>query len=197
MTPSAPTPDPWYVVHTRTLKEASTALVLREHLDLEVYFPQVCRQSWVGLHCTPLFPGYLFVRVNLNRVTPSRINSCPGVLRLLESDNEPQAVPANVISSIHAGVERLNAQGGWPLPGFQPGARVRVKEGPFDGLDAIFIGPATPRQRVIILLEFLGGMRRVQLDVSAVESCAITRPLQHKRSTRGRGRTIRVRTFPQ
>jgi len=197
MTPPAPPPDPWYVVHTRTLKEAPTAQVLREHLGLEVYAPEVFRRTPAGLHPTPLFPGYLFVCVNLNRVAPSSINSCPGVLRLLAVDNQPQVVPVKVITTIRMGVERLNTQGGWPLPTFQPGATVRVKEGPFAGLDAIFIGPATPQQRVSIFLEFLGGMNKVQLDAAALESCAVTRPPLHKRGTRGQGRIIHACTLPQ
>lgn len=116
MTPPAPIPDLWYVVHTRTLKEAPTARVLREYLGLEVYAPEVCRRTSAGLHWGPLFPGYLFVQVNLNRVTPSRINSCPGVLRLLAVDNQPQVVPVNVITTIRAGVAQLNAQQGSPRP---------------------------------------------------------------------------------
>src|SRR5690242_16349859 len=175
--------DPWYVVHTRTLKEVLAATVLREHLGLVVYLPEVRQRTSGRLHVTPLFPGYLFVQANLKQVTPSRINNCPGVLRLLAVDNQPQTVPAKVITTVRAGVERLNARGGLSPYNLQPGAPVRVKDGPFAGLNAIFVGLSTPQQRVCIFLEFLGGLHKVQLDAAAIESCAVTRPPLHKRGT--------------
>jgi transcriptional antiterminator RfaH len=197
MNPLPPNPDPWYAVHTKALKEIPTATVLRAHLGLEVYVPEVRRRTSAGLRQTPLFPGYLFVQVNLNRVKPSSINSCPGVLRLLTVDNQPQAVPPEVIATIRKGTDRLNALGGWPLCDLQPGAPVRIKDGPFAGLEAIFIGPSTPQERVRIFLDFLGGFREVQLDASAIEPHRINHPHAHKRGTRGQGRIIHHPSVPR
>ena len=51
---------------------------------------------------------------------------------------------------------------------FQPGDRVRVRQGPFEGQLALFVG-MKPRQRIEILLSLLGGHQRVELASEDVE----------------------------
>ena len=53
-------------------------------------------------------------------------------------------------------------------PTFQPGDRVRVRQGPFAGHLALFVGMRPP-QRVEILLALLGGHQRVELASEDVE----------------------------
>ena len=53
-------------------------------------------------------------------------------------------------------------------PALQPGDRVRITSGPFSGHLALYQG-MTPRERVAVLLQLLGGQQRTELAASAIE----------------------------
>jgi transcriptional antiterminator RfaH len=183
---------PWYAVHCQRLKEWRAAAALETLLGLAVYVPEVRRRFRGQIRHAPFFPGYLFVRANFDIIALSKINATPGVLRLVAFDNRPQAIPDVVIDHISAQVSDLNAHGGMLAHDFHPGDTVRLKVGPFRGLEAEFLGPMKPSERVQVLIEFLGSLREADVHVDDLEpvSTALSRPQQARRS-RGRGRPIR------
>jgi hypothetical protein len=87
-------------------------------------------------------------------------------------------------------VGELNAGGYLAAHDFRPGDTLRLKRGPFQGLEAVFVGPAAPRERVRVLIEFLGGLRTMEVEAAQLErgATAASRP---PRRTRGKGRAIR------
>ena len=183
---------PWYAVHCQRLKEWRAAAALETLLGLPVYLPEVRRRYRGQTQHAPLFPSYLFVRANFQIVALSKINATPGVLRVIAFDNRPLAIPAAVIDQIHADVSELNARGGLAAHPFQVGDTVRIKAGPFRGLEAVFQGPMTPSERVRVLIEFLGGLREAEVGVDALERTAtVAVPPRQARGTRGKGRAIR------
>jgi len=64
-------------------------------------------------------------------------------------------------------------------------------DGPFQGLETVFAGPTTPSKRVQVLLNFLGRLTKVEVEVSALEKRAESVRLKRIRYTRGKGRKIR------
>jgi hypothetical protein len=56
-------------------------------------------------------------------------------------------------------------------------------------LEAVFLGPMTPSQRVRVLLDFLGTQREAEVALDSIERVAP--PPQRGRRTRGKGRQIR------
>jgi len=194
----------WYVVHCQSRKEWQTASALRALSGVDSYLPEVRRRYQGEVQIAPLFPRYLFIRANLEEVPPSRINRVSGVCRLLTSgDGFPQPVPERVIADLMEREEQINAQGGLLDHGFQPGDTVRMKKGPFSGLEAVFEGPMEPNQRVHILLEFMGRINRIDVDVDMLErSVNAPEPApeilpkvapRRERRTRGKGRKINRR----
>jgi len=73
----------------------------------------------------PFFPGYLFVRTNLQHVSLSRINATPGVIRLVAFDDDPQPVPSDVIEMLY---ERLAHFDQARVQPFEAGDIVRVNK---------------------------------------------------------------------
>lgn len=181
----------WYAVHCKPLKEWQAAAALEASLAVQAYVPEVKRRFRGKTQWAPLFPRYLFVEANLQEVPLSRINSVPNVLRLVTFGEAPQPVPAAIIDGIRQQVEALSTTGGLPVHGFQPGQAVRLKEGPLQGLEAIFVGPMTPSERVRVLLEFLGHLREVEVGVDALERTNPEPAAKQERRTRGRGRRIK------
>ncbi len=186
---------PWYAVHCQHAKEAQAVAAIETFLDLHVYLPQVQQRVRGKSQATPFFPGYLFVRADFQIVAPSKLNSMPGVVRLLTFDDQPRSIAAAVIEHIRTQVSDINAHGGFAAPQFQPGDTVRLKVGPFRGLEAAFIGPMKPNERARVLIDFLGSLREADVGVDDLERVrSAPLPERQERRSRGKGRPISRRT---
>jgi transcriptional antiterminator RfaH len=113
----------------------------------------------------PLFPGYLFVWV-VRGWWDARWAA--GVRRLVMDGEQPARVPDAVISEI-----RSRERGGYvelpKLHGLKPGMRVRVVSGPLSEQIGM-LAALRPHERVLILLQLLGGQQRVELARNAIEA---------------------------
>ena len=159
--------DPWYLIHCKARKEQYAASMLEKSLDLTVYLPEWKNTIRRKVQILPLFPGYLFVQADLEKVPLSQVNTTPGVLRLVDFGGGPQPVPHHVIEGI-AG--RLNQIDQIYRPSFQPKDIVRFKNNaPLKDLEMIFVGPMTSSQRVTVLLNFLGRLKEVHVDIASLE----------------------------
>jgi transcriptional antiterminator RfaH len=180
----------WYVIQCQPFGERIAAAVLERHLGLLIYLPELRRLKHGQVQQILLFPRYLFAHINLYRVTVSQINTVPGVLRLVVFGDFPAQVPHEVIESLRERVDVLNINGGLPQYSFKPGDLVHIKDGPLQGLDAVFVESMRSNERVQVLLSFLGHLSRVELDVEVLEPTDSPQRLSHKRGTRGKGRKI-------
>jgi len=112
----------------------------------------------------PLFPGYLFVWV-VRGWWDARWS--PGVVRLIMDGLTPAVVRDDIIAEI-----RSRERGGFvelpKLRGLKPGMRVRVVSGPLSELIGM-LAALRPHERVLVLLQLLGGQQRVELAKNAIE----------------------------
>ncbi len=180
----------WYVIHTKPQQEALAASMLEERLSITIFLPEVRQRRQGHLRQAPLFPGYLFAGIDLDHSEVSSVNNTPGVVRLVAFGGQPKPVPTHVIDALRARLAELDAQGGLPQHPFHTGDRVRLKEGPLAGLEAIFIGPMRPAERVRVLLEFLGQEQETLVAVEDLEAAGSTAMPKRPRRTRGKGRSI-------
>jgi transcriptional antiterminator RfaH len=176
-------------VYCAPLGERWAAAALEERLGLAIYLPEIRRRSRGKIGPALLFPRYLFVRANLQKVAPRDINTMPGVIRLVTFGDVPMPIPETVIDALRERVDTLNTTGGLEHR-FQSGETVRLKEGPLLGLEAIFVGPLHPSDRVRVLIDFLGCLREVEVAVDTLERTPTIVPTKRERRTRGRGRPI-------
>lgn len=179
----------WYVVHTKARQELLAASLLEQHQAVTVLLAQVRQRTRGQMRSAPLFPGYLFVEMDLEQIEASTVNNTPGVIRLVAFGGVPKPVPGRVIEALRARLAELEAQGGLPQHTFKEGDRVRLKEGPLAGLEAVFVGPMRPAERVRVLLEFLGQEQEALVPVADLEPAG--GPVKRPRRTRGQGRPIR------
>jgi transcriptional antiterminator RfaH len=118
----------------------------------------------------PYFPGYLFVRADIEAVGLSVFQWMPHSSGLVAFGGEPATVPDNLIVAVRKRVEEIAASGGEVFDGLKQGDLVTINYGPFEGYEAIFDTRLPGSERVRVLLQLLVNQRRipVELDVSHI-----------------------------
>mgnify|MGYP006289734755 CR=1 FL=1 len=161
--------ESWYVVQTKPRQEFTAA----EHLDrqsLAVYLPTLRGSRRRGTRWAastePLFPGYLFVRIDPTVTNVAPIRSTRGVIRLVTFGNELRPVPESLIDDLRLAQPDTQHPID-PISLLHSGDRVRLIAGPLAGLTAIFEA-RTGMERVAVLLDLLGRKSRVLAPVEHV-----------------------------
>ncbi len=136
----------------------------------QVFLPmlrgRMSHRSRDGWGASPLFPCYLFAKFDLHE-RYFDVRYLPGVLDLVSAGAEPIPVPSLVIDEIKCrgvdGIIEIKEDA------LKKDDQVRVVEGPFRGLEAIFERYVSSAERVAILLSTVGvGGFRVVLPSAAV-----------------------------
>jgi transcription elongation factor/antiterminator RfaH len=157
----------WYVLHSKPHKEK----LLAEQLELrkiETFAPRI-RVQVVNPRAQPMrpyFPGYLFVRADLEELGMSTLQYVPGSSGLIAFGGQPAFIPDGLIHAIRSRVEEINAAGGELFDLLTPGETVLVHSGPFAGYEAIFDARLPGKERVRVLLKMLRD-RKMPIELPA------------------------------
>lgn len=182
--------DPWYVIYCKSGKEFFTANILRNHLGLTVYLPEIEHKQYKQRQSIPFFSSYFFLQANLHEIAVSRINTSPGVLKLLDFGSGPLSVPQTVIEMLQEELSQPGASSrNISHQQLLPGDAVRITGGPLEGLNAVFIESLTSGERARVLLHFLGRLNKTQVESNTLEKLS-SRPEKRERQTRGKRRSI-------
>ncbi len=159
----------WYVLHTRSRHESVVCDGLVKK-SLEAFLPKIkvrsTRRDRKAMIHIPLFPGYLFIRTDLHPHSHIEIVKTAGVVRLIGSRQGPVPVPDETIESLKIMVaSELPIGTGSRL---QPGARVMVVQGPFEGVAGTFVR-YRGQGRVIVNIEALGQYAGVDVSEDDIE----------------------------
>jgi transcriptional antiterminator RfaH len=162
----------WYVVRSKPRREdyARDQLVRR---GVETFLPRIVEPSGraagepvVG----PLFPGYLFARLDLS-CQYTRVIWAPGVHSLVSFGDLPCAVDPEVVQFLR---ERCGSEGViLALPRFEDGDVVRVRSGPLAGLVGVVQGRVSGRCRVRVLMEILRRRTQVSVPIEMLEHATL------------------------
>jgi transcriptional antiterminator RfaH len=102
----------------------------------------------------PLFPGYIFVALNVTRGLWRSVNSTYGITRLVSFGKDPAPVPLDLVSQI---MQRCDADGKVLSPKLlKPGDQVALNTGPFANFVAE-VEKISADRRVWVLMEIMGG----------------------------------------
>ena len=156
----------WYLIHAKNRQE-DTAERNLQHLGVETFCPRfkqikANRSKAQAEGKIPLFPGYLFVRVDMSTEF-RKVTYAHGVLRVVKFGSAPALVAEEIIHSIRAreddGLVVLS-----PSSSLKPGQNVLIDKGPFQGFEAIFEQELNGINRVALLLKTLAYQGRVVID---------------------------------
>ena len=156
----------WYVVYTQH-QAGRRALNHLGRQGYETYFPSyrktrrhARREAEVE---APLFPRYLFVRMELSSRKGQAINHTRSVNRLIGLNGEPTPLPEGAVEEIQAQQEDTGMIE-MASPEFDKGRPYRIGNGPFEDLTGIF-EERIDKNRVVLLLNLLG--RQIRIDAPA------------------------------
>ena len=160
----------WYVVHTHANAEAKSLHHLRRQ-GFEAYLPRYLKRrrharrvDWVP---RPLFPRYLFVRLDADRHPWRPIRSTVGVSHVICNGDEPAAVPDGIVEALMAREDGHGMVARDARNPFRKNDPVRVVGGPLADRVGLF-DCASDEERVYILLDLLGRQVRVRVPVDAL-----------------------------
>lgn len=160
----------WYLVYAKPRQE-KVAQVNLERQGYRTYLPMVSqprrRNGRRIAVIAPMFPRYLFIRLDRRSDDWGPIRSSRGVVSLVRFGQAAAKVPDRLIAALHA---REDARGVQVLPPeeYRPGSRVRITDGSFSGYQAIFLAKSG-RDRVVLLLDVLGKHTRATVSADVIE----------------------------
>ncbi len=152
----------WYALYTRANQERHVADRLDQR-GIQFYLPlyktirrRTDRRVTLSL---PLFPGYLFVHIPLAQRL--RVLEVENVVRLVGTQTHPSVLPDQEIDLLRRGLSgQVYAE---PSRYLTTGCRVRVVNGPFEGVEGILLGRKRS-SRVVISIEAI--MRSFAVEVN-------------------------------
>lgn len=181
----------WYVVRTEARAEQLAATQLRSD-EFEVFSPRVnAVHGQVGPRDTPLFPGYLFLRLDPEEEAWPRFKSSHRVLGLVRFGGELPWLPDGLIEELARRLEEMN-QGHGLWRRFRTGDQVRIVSGGIDSLAEVLEEAKSPQAHAKVLFEFMGRIIRAKVPWKDLRPAEDQAWGNHRapRRTRGRGRWI-------
>lgn len=160
--------DQWYLLYCKR----GGQLKAKGHLEnqgVQCFYPQVEVEKIVrGIKkqvSEPLFPSYMFITFDLNKVQLTSIRSTRGVVDFVRIGAEPAKVSKDLIEELRSfeANQQINTE---QAP--QAGDTVQVKSGQFAGVEAIF-QESDGEKRSFLLVTLINQSVRISLDNKDIE----------------------------
>jgi transcription termination/antitermination protein NusG len=164
--------DPWFALRVKPNHEKPVAAALRGK-GLEEFLPLLrTRRQWsdrVKVIDLPLFPGYLFCRLNLEDRMP--LLTTPGFLYIVGIGRNPEPVDESEILAIQS-VLRTGVPV-TPWPSLVVGQKVELKNGPLRGLQGV-LSKIANQHRIYVSVTLLKRSISVEVDPQWVQPLSST-----------------------
>ena len=159
----------WYVVRAQPKRERIAARSLRETMGVEVVCPLVkfhkaTRRGKVWWS-EAMFPGYLFVKFN-RKQHERGVRYAQGVLTIVKFGESMPVVPSMFIESL---IEVLSEQEEIIIAHeVEIGDQFELVEGPLRGQIGDVVEVLPGKERVRLLVDFIGGERELEVDLMSL-----------------------------
>lgn len=159
----------WFCLHSQPKHEHIAAAHLRQASVIEVFLPrirfkQITRRgaAWTT---EALFPGYLFARFEW-QTTLRRVQHARGVRGVVHFGDRWPTIPEETIRDLRQNIG--DAELHTIENTFVPGDSVQVADGALRGLRAVIARVMPGRERVALLMEFLGRQTIIELPAHSL-----------------------------
>jgi transcription antitermination factor NusG len=173
----------WFALRVKSRCEKAVA-TMAQNKGFEEFLPVYqARHRWsdrVKAVELPLFPGYLFCRLDPQRRLP--LLTIPGVLNLVGIGKIPVPIEDVEIAALQTAARSGLLTEPWPF--LEIGQRVRLDEGPLAGLEGILVGTSKP-ERIVVSVTLLKRSVAVSIErhwATPLGGSGRTLPIQMKPS---------------
>jgi len=168
--------DPlWFCLKTQPKHEHLAATGLRRHHDMKCFSPRIrfrkpTRRGAVWF-VEAMFPGYIFAEFVFSK-QHRQVEYSSGIQGVVRFGDQVATVDPVLLANLQekAGSEELVTFN----PEIEVGQSVQIAEGPFQGVEALVTHLMPARERIRVLLEFLG--RSVEMEVATPKVLPVTAP---------------------
>ena len=163
----------WYVLRTKTGHEDKVRSRLENKTQcLSVLLPKtevmVTRNGRKKKLLKPIFPGYIFVELELNDNFWYELKNTPGVINFISCGNDPIPVHENEIKYIMTLVDN----GKTPIleTSFEVGDSARIVSGPFMGASGVISEIDIKKKRIKVAIDILGKQVAIDLNYDDIKT---------------------------
>jgi transcriptional antiterminator RfaH len=167
--PAATGATDWFCLWSQPKHEHIAAAHLRKMSEVEVFLPRIrfrraTRQgtAWVT---EALFPGYLFARFNW-QTSLRQVQHARGIHGVVHFGERWPTVSHEIIEELKRAVGTTELH--TIATEFVPGDAVQVAAGTLRGLCAVVLRVMPSRERVAVLMEFLGRQTMIELGADSI-----------------------------
>lgn len=164
----------WHLLMTKPREDERAELHLLKQ-EYELFRPMIRQFKIKGGKqvpvIEPLFPRYLFIRLDDALSNWSKIGSTRGVAKMVRFTDMPAKVPGSLIEGLRSQCVRdniIDTTEEKPFV-FEKGDEIEITEGSFRGITAI-IKEQVAEDRVLLLLTLLGKEQELEISLNQVKS---------------------------
>ena len=159
----------WFCLRTQPKHEHLAATALRRQLEITCFSPRLrfrraTRRGAVWF-VEAMFPGYLFAEFVYSR-QHRQVEYSPGIQGVVRFGDQVAALDSSTIANLRQTADEEE------IVTFNPeihvGQAVRIAEGPFQGLEALVTQLLPAKERIRVLLEFLGRSLETEVPMPKV-----------------------------
>ena len=166
----------WLLVYTKPREEQKANENLKKQ-GFETFLPQIISSNVESEDkpLVPVFPRYIFAKINLHLENWTLINSTFGVSKIVMFSDKLTPIPEHIIDLMKSKLSKPSVYKEYTEEvDYKEGEEVTIKEGRFAGLDAIFLSRKS-KDRVRLLLQFLSTTVVAEIDNSQMSSKKIVK----------------------
>lgn len=166
-------PRPAWLLLRSKIKQESALVQALAGRGVIAYCPKVIeprRHARAPRVPVPLFPSYVFAYCSpLEKYTA--VHYCPGAAGIVRFGDELGAIEESFVTELR----QREGERGYVVIGEarrapSRGARVRIVQGPFQGVEGIVTHYLPAKDRVRLLLTMVSGVRRMEVDARHIRS---------------------------
>jgi transcription termination/antitermination protein NusG len=160
----------WYALYTRSHCEQLVCDQL-ETKGFHLFLPRIDvwsqRAGRRHLISVPMFPGYLFLRHAVDKVSYINVRKARGLVRILgDGWDKLSIIPDAEIEAIRTVLNTSLPT--MPHPYLQEGQRVRITRGPLRGIEGVLVQSKPTKGLLILSIDLLRRSVAVEVDCSVV-----------------------------
>ena len=154
----------WFCLRAEPKREYLAAISLRRQFGIECLSPRLrfrrLTQRGPVWFVEAMFPGYLFARFSY-QTQRRAVESAHGIREILHFGDHLATLPEDTIVSLqsHAGMDEVVTVDS----SLKIGQLVHIVEGPFRGLEVVITQVLCARERIRVLMDFLG--RPLEMEI--------------------------------